>query len=549
MKKIIIPAIAAAAIFAGCSKEISNYDSQEIQTITMNAGLASDESKLAFEADGTGYKTTWTASDIVRLYYNNGNGQKGARFTEAGDVTPKTPATSAEIKFNVTGLSEISGNIQWGAYATSGKEDLAPAYGYWTDDYSSQNGTESSAQKLIFYYAGGSNLFTDLESPVTFNCANTMLKFTLTFPSEVTGTASEITISGNNIFTKANYSWGALAASASTKGSIAIADQAITDNKITFYAAVAPSTVSDVKVTAKVNGTAYKAVVEAESKALAAGKVYNIARNFTPAATTVSIYEPHTVCSYTFGTGLTPAAGWPAWASYDTATGIITLSADGTTGLSTTELNFTSGDKVIVNRISVEDFIGAYKLHSYSFKTTGYSNTTVVNQANRDHYTEVAIEDITDYTVNGHIANVAVTGLFLDLKLPASIEITETGIKVYTYFTNNEYMTASNGSNYAFLPELTNTTSYSTGYYAPLTFGPDNCNWFWLGWDVDITSGIKIVVGSTSDRQVTSNRWCYGISIAKQGYTEGSYTTIYQLNWKNSISWTGNGGAYFGKGE
>lgn len=675
MKKIIILAFAAAAVLAGCRKEFSTVDFQETQTITMEAGFASDASKLAFEADGKGYKTTWTATDIVRLYYNNNNGAKGALFTAPGDVTPKDPATSASIKFNVTGLSDVSGNIQWGAYATSGKENLQPAYDYWIDNYAAQDGTEASAQKLLFYYAGDANVLEDFKSPVTFNCANTMLKFTLTFPDGVTGTASEITISGTDLYTTAKYSWGVLAPSASTKGSITVSDQAITEGKITFCAVVAPATVGNVKVTAKVGAIPYEAVVEADTKELAAGKVYNIARTAV-AAKDVSasdfvgkwninakLFDPNrtfnqgnTNC-YTKTVNISLAEGengnnilikglyldaavegkialkngvvklgvyvsskkiypagndkycvllpecntgnqWASGAAYNfcpkadkafSSTNYDWVwfdynSAENTfryvykdagqksendayyyCGLSfvtasSTEITGTNYDVIYQanydtsnpkgmwfsknDTVEITDFIGNYDFYNYSFKAL--SNTTQINHDNREDKTAVQIKAAENPgMLNGHMHNLDLVGLYNSFVLPVSVEITDNVPEIRMYLSK-DFQTVGEDQ-IAVIPELTNSATYSKGYFAPLSFGADNCNYAWVGWGYDLNGGTRITIGSGDQRLVTSNLWFCGFSVVKSGYSEGAYTTIYQLNYKNQWAYSANGGAFFEK--
>ena len=113
-----------------------------------------------------------------------------------------------------------------------------------------------------------------------------------------------------------------------------------------------------------------------------------------------------------------------------------------------------------------------------------------------------------------------------------------------------EFQTVTTGSgtqSIAAIPELTNSTSYSTGYFAPVTFGPDGCNYCWVGWGID-TDNNRITLGTGDQRKVSDNRWFCGFSFSLEGYAEGKYTTIYQLNYKNKwVFDINNGGAYFEK--
>ena len=95
---------------------------------------------------------------------------------------------------------------------------------------------------------------------------------------------------------------------------------------------------------------------------------------------------------------------------------------------------------------------------------------------------------------------------------------------------------------------MTNSATYGTGYFAPQTFGPENCNYCWIGWDLtDAFSAPKITMGSGEDRQIVPGRYFCGFSVVKKGYAEGSYTTIYQLNYNNMWTWSESGGAFFEK--
>ena len=86
------------------------------------------------------------------------------------------------------------------------------------------------------------------------------------------------------------------------------------------------------------------------------------------------------------------------------------------------------------------------------------------------------------------------------------------------------------------ITELTNTTGYGTGYFAPLKFGVDDCNHAWIGWGVDDIFGApKFGIGTGSQRLVSEGRYCCGFSFVTKGYKEGGYTTIYQFNYNNKF--------------
>ncbi len=101
----------------------------------------------------------------------------------------------------------------------------------------------------------------------------------------------------------------------------------------------------------------------------------------------------------------------------------------------------------------------------------------------------------------------------------------------------------------ACIPELTNTTSYGTGYFAPLKFGVNDCNYAWIAWGVDDLLGTpKFGLGTGAQRLVSEGMYCCGFSFVVNGYKEGSYTTIYQFNYNNKWVYDETAGAgYFAK--
>lgn len=240
-------------------------------------------------------------------------------------------------------------------------------------------------------------------------------------------------------------------------------------------------------------------------------------------------------------------AGVGGWLSYKDGVASWTENTTGAPRTATLELS--NGSKITVNQVEAKDLAGNYTFYNYSFKATGVSNTKIVNNDKRQHETTVEFKVVENPEIlNGHVHNLDLVGLYLDFAVPASLEIVDGTPVIYTYMSL-DYQKVSNGSEVACITELTNTTGYGKGYFAPLKFGVDGCNHAWIGWEVDdIFGSPKFGLGTGTQRLVSEGMYCCGFSFVTKGYKEGGYTTIYQFNYNNKWTYNGtNGGGYFAK--
>ena len=240
-------------------------------------------------------------------------------------------------------------------------------------------------------------------------------------------------------------------------------------------------------------------------------------------------------------------AGVGGWLSYKDGVASWTENTTGAPRTATLELS--NGSKITVNQVEAKDLAGNYTFYNYSFKATGVSNTKIVNNDKRQHETTVEFKAVENPEIlNGHVHNLDLVGLYLDFAVPASLEIVDGTPVIYTYMSL-DYQKVSNGTEVACITELTNTTGYGTGYFAPLKFGVDDCNHAWIGWGVDDIFGApKFGIGTGAQRLVSEGMYCCGFSFVTKGYKEGGYTTIYQFNYNNKWTYNGtNGGGYFAK--
>lgn len=212
-------------------------------------------------------------------------------------------------------------------------------------------------------------------------------------------------------------------------------------------------------------------------------------------------------------------------------------------------LTLPNGGKYTLNQVEPKDLAGDYDFYNFSFKTTGVSTTTVINQNNREHRTAVKFVAVDDpQEINGHLHNLDLVGLYLDFKVPASFEVVDGVPVIHTYQSLN-YQNVSNGTEMACIPQLTYTAGYNGNYFAEQSFGNENCNYFWGGWGLDDLFGnLKITIGTDAQRYVfyssAYKKYLYfcGFSFVKKGYAKGAYTTIYQFNYKNKWVYSETGG-------
>lgn len=240
-------------------------------------------------------------------------------------------------------------------------------------------------------------------------------------------------------------------------------------------------------------------------------------------------------------------AGVGGWLSYKDGVASWTENTTGAPRTATLELS--NGSKITVNQVEAKDLAGNYTFYNYSFKSTGVSNTTIVNQNGRQHETAVEFKTVASpETINGHVHNLDLVGLYLDFAVPASFEIVNGTPVLYTYMSL-DYQKVSNGTEVACITQLTNTVTYGSHNFAPLKFGVNDCNYAWIGWGLyDVFGTPKFGLGTGDQRLVSAGMYCCGFSFVVKGYAVGKYATIYQFNYNNSWTYNGTkGGGYFAK--
>ena len=283
------------------SDETAGNDAANGKAISIKTSIGNGvESRVTYTDDETSKVVTvnWSTTETFKMY--QGTGGSGTEFSKS---------TEGNI-FTGTAPTDGSGNTYYGVYPAT----LTNANGALSIDISSQVGTTAENGIKEFMVAQTQ----DLTQTLTFAHKLVVLKLSLTLPAGVTGTASEVTVSG--LLSKATYSLSGsdftytvadytdIVAKNGTEGF------AISSNKITAYVAVFPESVlaHNVTITAKV-GDNYYAYTMAAAKNLSqvVGKVVPVSvfltavKNFKSAYTYYNYYQWDAV-HYIFGTFNSP---------------------------------------------------------------------------------------------------------------------------------------------------------------------------------------------------------------------------------------------------
>jgi hypothetical protein len=553
MYKKILTTIALAASFLACNKVENEIvtPASEGKALEVNVTIGAPATKLAYtEAAEGSYKATFDNNDVLWLYFISqadtvvGNVCKMPIDGKSISFDGKTAAfrcPSVTIPEGAVKVVTYLANTSCATNFDGGNEIIA--------DYSAQ---ASSTVALNNQIVTGSASVADLKSKdaatyttsIALGYKTSLLKFSLALPEGVTvesGAALTLNMDGKKIHNKLHLVAGELGAKSDFGGINATASCA--DGK-TVTATAAVWAADDLSsILSVVVGEETYSVEFKPSASVAAGKVYTIERTLAMAPKPTSVWTGDEAGSadfkYSGGEDLTND-----WLSCKS--GKVSWSANTTGAPRSAKLTFKNGATFELCQVEAKDLAGNYTFYNYSFKSAGVSTTTA--GANRKHETAVQIKAVENpQTVNGHVHNIDIVGLYLDFALPASFEVVDGVPSVYTYLSL-DYQTLNNGAEVACIPELTNTAAYGTGYFAPVSFGVDNCNYAWIAWGVDDLFGTsKFTVGTGEQRFVSENRYCCGFSFNLKGYSEGGYTTIYQFNYNNSWTYTGTAGAYFCK--
>lgn len=555
MYKKIFTIFALAASLLACNKVENEVVAPEmgVKTLEITASIGVPATRLAYsEAEDGSYKARFDNNDVIWAYFAKadnsvvGNAIKlviDARSISFDGKTARFRQPAVTVPSDATKIIAYLSNTANTTNFDGGDEIVS--------DISSQTNLAAALNSQVVF---GSVNLSDLKSTdpnvlaasIPFSYKTSLVKFSLALPegTEVDPTtAVSVALTAGKFHNKLHISGGVLGAK-SEEGDIALG-ATLANGVVSASAAVW----AEDDLTSKINVTVGENTYFVDFKpsaAIAAGKVYAVERTLTvsPKPVTVMKNDEAGSMNFAYSGGEDVTNDWLSCKS-----GVVSWTANTTGAPRQATLNFKNGALCTVTQVAPADFKGSYTFYNYSFKSSGVSDTKVVNQNNRQHETAVqfkAVENPT--TVNGHVHNLDLVGLYLDFAVPASFEIVDDAPVIYTYLSL-DYQKVSNGTEVACIPELTNTTSYGTGYFAPLKFGVNDCNYAWIAWGVDDLLGTpKFGLGTGAQRLVSEGMYCCGFSFVVNGYKEGSYTTIYQFNYNNKWVYDETAGAgYFAK--
>lgn len=536
MKQIKYVAMIAAMAFASCQvqDELKSNFSQEM---TFTAMSGEGETRTQIDGSNAG-KVLWSQNDAIKVFYaDKAAGTFTYKGTEAVDIATFTGGfTSVTGGIEVgTGSSEyywaVYPNQNGSKYESESVTVTVPASQKATKG-SFQNGAfpsiaKSQTPSLAFYNVCGGICFTvsrsDINEIVFEGKNNEDLVGTVKVVMKGGKPVVDAVVEGQKTVTLT----GALEAGANYY--VSLLPQTLSSGIVVTF-----STTSGLKGSCEYDGT----TIERSSFSI----LNNIDSKVNVWSKTVWVNDEAGSESIEAGAGTGTSTA--EWISYSDNT--VSWEANTTGKPREGVITLPNGGTYTVKQVEAKDLAGEYDFYNYSFKTTGVSSTTVVNQNGREHITAVRLEVVeSPEEINGHVHNLDLVGLYLDFKVPVSFEIVDGTPMIYTYMSL-DYQTVSDETKMACIPEITYSTTYHNKNYnfAPKKFGANNCNYFWAGWGLEnLFETTTIAIGSPSLRHVASGWYFCGFSFVKEGYS--AYTTIYQLNYKNQWVYSEAGGAHF----
>lgn len=536
MKQIKYVAMIAAMAFASCQvqDELKSNFSQEM---TFTAMSGEGETRTQIDGSNAG-KVLWSQNDAIKVFYaDKAAGTFTYKGTEAVDIATFTGGfTSVTGGIEVgTGSSEyywaVYPNQNGSKYESESVTVTVPASQKATKG-SFQNGAfpsiaKSQTPSLAFYNVCGGICFTvsrsDINEIVFEGKNNEDLVGTVKVVMKGGKPVVDAVVEGQKTVTLT----GALEAGANYY--VSLLPQTLSSGIVVTF-----STTSGLKGSCEYDGT----TIERSSFSI----LNNIDSKVNVWSKTVWVNDEAGSESIEAGAGTGTSTA--EWISYSDNT--VSWEANTTGKPREGVITLPNGGTYTVKQVEAKDLAGEYDFYNYSFKTTGVSSTTVVNQNGREHITAVRLEVVESHEeINGHVHNLDLVGLYLDFKVPVSFEIVDGTPMIYTYMSL-DYQTVSDETKMACIPEITYSTTYNNKNYnfAPKKFGANNCNYFWAGWGLEnLFETTTIAIGSPSLRHVASGWYFCGFSFVKEGYS--AYTTIYQLNYKNQWVYSEAGGAHF----
>ena len=414
MYKKIFTIFALAASLLACNKVENEVVAPEmgVKTLEITASIGVPATRLAYsEAEDGSYKARFDNNDVIWAYFAKadnsvvGNAIKlviDARSISFDGKTARFRQPAVTVPSDATKIIAYLSNTANTTNFDGGDEIVS--------DISSQTNLAAALNSQVVF---GSVNLSDLKSTnpnvlaasIPFSYKTSLVKFSLALPegTEVDPTtAVSVALTAGKFHNKLHISGGVLGAK-SEEGDIALG-ATLANGVVSASAAVW----AEDDLTSKINVTVGENTYFVDFKpsaAIAAGKVYAVERtlNVSPKPVTVMKNDEAGSMNFAYSGGEDVTNDWLSCKS-----GVVSWTANTTGAPRQATLNFKNGALCTVTQVAPADLKGSYTFYNYSFKSSGVSDTKVVDQNNRQHETAVefkAVENPT--TVNAFTISIS----------------------------------------------------------------------------------------------------------------------------------------------
>ena len=420
MKKNIFSFLALALVFAGCTKEANEEvvapSNDEGVKLVVEATIGGPETRMSYTEDGNGFKAKFYGNETMQVYFLDSKDSVSSKVALNIDQA-SISADGRSAKFEaIQGVNIPDDAVKVVSFISNPRITFEAKK--VTVDLSAQNNLdEANYRHIVLGSASASEIKTETGTAlvkIAYSYKTSVLRFKLKLGDGVdakVGTEIKLFSVDNTIHNKLELVGGELASTSET-GDIVFKTTAVdtSTHVLTGYATIwAADALKNARLTATYGDDTYSVDFKPSKETLEAGKAYTVTRTLTvsPKPVTVMKNDEAGSMNFAYSGGEDVTNDWLSCKS-----GVVSWTANTTGVPRQATLNFKNGALCTVTQVAPADLKGSYTFYNYSFKSSGVSDTKVVNQNNRQHETAVefkAVENPT--TVNGHVHNLDLVGL------------------------------------------------------------------------------------------------------------------------------------------
>ena len=297
MKKISLMGLALLSLMAaglsGCSSEDSlSRDNNNAAGVTIKASIDNPASRVAFKDEDSKLKTYWKDAAGVEKFSLHYTGASATNYLFVKGAT--TDAKSASFTCSSTPTVAANATVYAVYPGVSTNSANATTIGFSLKDQPGTEATTTSTGDVgdFNFMVASATVPEGGLSNVSFSFVHkvALVKMVLTFPADVTGNITNISINSAAMHNAGTYTLGtgAWSYTDAQKGSVSTKSDAtftLTNNKVTVWLAVFPedlSSATDITITAKAGGFTYQAAMSGIS--FVASKVYSVSKTLAKVA-------------------------------------------------------------------------------------------------------------------------------------------------------------------------------------------------------------------------------------------------------------------------